>query len=500
MMRRLLLLLLFLFAAPAWAKEAKLIFLHLNDVYEVTPINGQGGFAPLKTMLDRERKKAGTNGHATILSGDFLSPSAMSSVTKGTHMIALGNAIGIDIAVPGNHEFDFGVENFRLRIGESKFPWIVANLFEPDGKPFNNLAPTHVREMSGIKVGFFGLITPATKGLAGSVAMLGFEAVVPAAERAVKSLKEQGAEIIVALTHLNFDDDVALARSVPGIDLILGGHDHEPMSRLESGTLIHKSGQDARWLGIIELAAMRDEKGKLSIAHSWRVDAVRKLPNDKNIAALIGDYEKQLSTALDQPVGKSAVELDSRNETVRYRESSFGNLIADALRHVHKADAALVNGGGIRGNRVRPAGETLTRRDLIKELPFGNVGVLVEVEGAILREVLERTLNRAGKGSGSFPQISGMSLVYDIAKPPGSRLVSLEVAGAPLEEKRLYRLAASDFLVRGGDGQIGLKGAKVLIDPSAAQLITTEIEMYLQSASPYDPGLAPRIREVSEKR
>jgi 2',3'-cyclic-nucleotide 2'-phosphodiesterase (5'-nucleotidase family) len=79
-------------------------------------------------------------------------------------------------------------------------------------------------------------------------------------------------------------------------------------------------------------------------------------------------------------------------------------------------------------------------------------------------------------------------------------LVSLEVAGAPLEEKRLYRLAASDFLVRGGDGQIGLKGAKVLIDPSAAQLITTEIEMYLQSASPYDPGLAPRIREVSEKR
>jgi 5'-nucleotidase/UDP-sugar diphosphatase len=499
-MLRFLALLIFLFAGPAWADEAKLVFLHLNDVYEVTPISGQGGFAPLKTLLDRERKKAGERGHATILSGDFLSPSAMSSVTKGAHMIALGNAIGIDIAVPGNHEFDFGVENFRTRLAESKFPWIVANLSEPDGKPFNNLAPTHIREMSGVKVGFFGLITPATKSLAGSVATLGFEAVVPAAERAVKSLKEQGAEVIIALTHLNFDDDVTLSRSVPGIDLILGGHDHEPMSRLESGTLIHKSGQDARWLGIIELAAKRDDKGKLSIAHSWRVEAVRNLPDDKSIAALIGDLEKQFGQALDQPVGKSAVELDSRNETVRYRESSFGNLVADALRHVHKADAALVNGGGIRGNRLRAAGEALTRRDLVKELPFGNVGILVEIEGKVLREVLERALNRAGKGSGSFPQVSGISLVYDISKATGSRLVSLEVAGAPLDDKRLYRLAASDFLVRGGDGQVGLKGAKILIDPSAAQLITTEVETYLQSASPYDPGPAPRIREVSEKR
>jgi 5'-nucleotidase/UDP-sugar diphosphatase len=500
MTSRLLLLLLFLFAAPAWAKEAKLVFLHLNDVYEVTPIGGQGGFAPLKILLDRERKKAGEGRHATLLSGDFLSPSAMSSVTKGAHMITLGNAIGIDVAVPGNHEFDFGVENFRTRIGESKFPWIVANLSEPDGKPFNNLAATHLREMAGIKVGFLGLITPATKNMAGSVATLGFAAVIPAAELAVKNLKEQGAEIIVALTHLNFDDDVNLARSVPGIDLILGGHDHEPMSRLESGTLIHKSGQDARWLGIIELAAKRDDKGNLSIAHSWRVEAVRNLPDDKNIAALIGDLEKKFGQALNQEVGKSAVELDSRNETVRYRESNFGNLVADALRHVHKADAALVNGGGIRGNRLRPAGEAITRRDLIRELPFGNVGVLVEVEGAVLREVLERTLNRAGKGSGSFPQVSGISLVYDVTKPPGSRLVSLEVAGVPLEEKRLYRLAASDFLVRGGDGQVGLKGAKILIDVSAAQLITTEVEIYLQSASPYDPGPTPRIREASERR
>ena len=118
--------------AATGAEAARLTFLHLNDVYVVAPKDGRGGFAPLMTVLQEERAKAG-GAAITTFGGDLLSPSILSTITKGAHMIELMNAIGLDAAVPGNHEFDFGSEVLARRIDESRFAWLAANVTPQPG-------------------------------------------------------------------------------------------------------------------------------------------------------------------------------------------------------------------------------------------------------------------------------------------------------------------------------------------------------------------------------
>lgn len=489
------LLLLLLAPGPAGAAEGRVTLLQINDFYEAAPVDGRGGFAPLKALLDRERATARAS--VTVLSGDFISPSLMSGVTKGAHMIELGNAIGIDLAVPGNHEFDFGPEVFRARMAESRFPWLATNLREADGKPFNGAPENAIRELDGIKVGFLGLITPRTAALSTETGRLVFADPTASATRAVKALRAQGAQAVVALTHLDFAEDRALARAVPGIDLILGGHDHEPITFLEGSTLIHKSGQDGHWLGAVELAVETGPEGEVRVTPSWRMVSTRGVAGDPAIAERVAALEKTFGAALDEPAGACAQALDSRAATARTRESSFGGLVADALREGLKADVAIVNGGGIRGDRQYPAGAVLTRRDLLTELPFNNGGVLVELNGAALRTLLEHALAKAPEASGRFPQVSGLALAFDPARPAGGRLVEAKVAGRPLEDKKPYRLATNDFWLRGGDGQTALAGAKVLVDASAARPVTAHLEDYLKAHRPADLGPGPRIREIA---
>jgi 5'-nucleotidase/UDP-sugar diphosphatase len=483
---------LLLLALPARAEEASITFLHLNDVYEIASHEGRGGFAPLKTQLDSERAKGVS---LTLLSGDFISPSLMSSVTKGEHMIQLGNRLGIDIAVPGNHEFDFGPSIFRQRMGESRFPWLATNLFEADGKSFNNAPATLLRETGGLKLGFIGLITPHTAKLAPGASALRFEDPVTAAKRGIAALRAEGAEIIIALTHLSFEEDRDLARKAPGIDLILGGHDHNAVTFEEGATLIHKSGQNAHWLGIVTLTLNKQEGQKPRLAMAWRMEAVGKQKPDPDMAADVAIWEAKLGQALDVAVGRCDCVLDSRRETVRARESSFASLVADALKDRLGADAALLNGGGFRGDKLRESKAPLTRRDLMAEMPFGNLALALEISGKDLRQSLEQGLSRLGQG-GSFPQVSGLSLVFDPSRPSGQRIVEARIKSQPLSDGATYKLATTDYLAQGGDGLTALASAKRLIDPSAARPVTALVEDYLSASDPVRLEGEPRIREA----
>ena len=147
------------------------------------------------------------------------------------------------LAVLGNHEFDFGDDVAKARINESKFPWLAGNLTQADGKPFHTTIATTMKEFGGLKFGFFGVITPETEHLSSPGKDLKFEDYLAASTRLVKQLKDQGADVVIGLTHLNFPEDRELARKVRGIDLILGGHDHEPLTAYEGTTLIHKIGR-----------------------------------------------------------------------------------------------------------------------------------------------------------------------------------------------------------------------------------------------------------------
>src|SRR5262249_497973 len=185
--------------------------------------------------------------------GDLVSPSLLAGITKGAHMIEFANALRLQIAVLGNHEFDFGPDVLALRIGESKFSWLGANVLDPDGKTFPGVLATKILPMGPGKVGFFGLVTPEARLYIRGGTPVNFAPFLPGGGAAVAQLKQEGAQIIVALTHMNLVEDQQLVREVSGLHLVLGGHEHIPITVYERGVLILKAGSDAEFLGVADL-------------------------------------------------------------------------------------------------------------------------------------------------------------------------------------------------------------------------------------------------------
>ena len=504
LMRRLLVTFAMVFALAASAvaqtpppQTATVTFLHLNDVYEISPKQGRGGFAPLMTLLKQER--AASADTITTLGGDLIASSMMSGITKGTQMIELMNAIGLDLAVVGNHEFDFGTEVLKQRAGESKFAWLGTNVQGDDGKVLAGLVATATRKVGELTIGFFGIITPDTRHLSNTGANVTFLPVLDTARGAVKQLKDQGADAIVALTHLTLAQDRELAREVKGIDVILGGHDHDPMTVYEGGVFIFKVGADAQYLGAakIQIEKTQTQQGpRVRVwPREWRVLSTAGVAPDPAVAAIVKQYEDKLDENLKVAVGTTAVELDSRRATVRLKEAAIGNLIADAIRESTKADVAITNGGGIRGDRTYAAGTTLTRKDVLTELPFGNVTVTMDITGADLRTALEEGVSLVEDVAGRFPHVSGMTFVFDARRPRGTRVLDVKVAGKPLDPGAIYRLATNEYMMAGGDGYASLIKGKPIVDASGGPLMANVVMDYITARGSVSPVLEGRIVE-----
>jgi len=479
---------------PVQAEPTKVTFLHTNDLYEISPKRGQGGLAQLMTLIKAER--AASANTITTFGGDLISPSVMSGLTKGEQMITLMNAVGLDVAVPGNHEFDFGPKIALERFGQSKFIWLATNVTDAAGTPLSGTRSLWVKKIGAFNIGFFGLVTPETGTSSLSAKGIRFSPTIETAKAAVKKLQDMGADMIVALTHQTFEQDRLLAKSVKSINLILGGHDHEPISYYDRGVLIHKSGTDGHHLGVIETTLQWTEKhGKkvLLVRPQWKMLSTAGIAPDADVQKLVDDYSAKLNRNLDVVIGTTNMALDSRRSSVRGGETTMGNLIAEAIRKSVGADVGLTNGGGIRGDRTYEEGAKLTRKDVLSELPFGNVTLLIELSGADLLAALENGVSGVEKNAGRFPQVAGLRFVYDPKAAPGNRILKVTVNGKPLDAGRTYKVATNDYIAGGGDGYAVLKKGKRLIDASAATLMATSVMTYISDMGTIEPRLDGRI-------
>jgi 2',3'-cyclic-nucleotide 2'-phosphodiesterase (5'-nucleotidase family) len=171
----------------------------------------------------------------------------------------------------------------------------------------------------------------------------------------------------------------------------------------------------------------------------------------------------------------------------------MGNLVADALRASVGADVAITNGGGLRADKQYEAGQKLTRRDILAELPFGNTTVLMELSGEKLTAALENGVSQVRELGGRFPQVSGLVMEVDLKEPVGSRVKSVSVNGQPLDPAKTYKLATNDFMARGGDGYRAFVDGKPLVDVAASQLMATQVINYVTKAGKVAPKVEGRV-------
>jgi 5'-nucleotidase/UDP-sugar diphosphatase len=467
-------------------------FVHTNDIYRMGEEKGRGGMARLAAIARAEKAK-NPNTFFTH-GGDTISPSLLSGFDQGAHMIELFNAAGLDVFVPGNHEFDFGKDAFEKRMGEAKFPVLAANLRRADDSAVPAVRDAMIIERAGIKIGFVGATLPNTPQMS-SPGDLKFSSGLDAVSREAKALREKGADFIVALVHFDRPDDFKLY-DLRVADLILSGHDHDLRIAYDGRVAMCESGEDAQFVSVIDVAMdlkIDGSKRTLTWWPEFRVIDSGNVAPDPALSARVKVYEDALSAELDVPLAKLTAPLDSRSSTVRTREAAIGNFIADALRDKLGTDVALINGGGIRGNKEYPIGTQISRRDILTELPFGNRSVRTDISGRALKAALENGLSQIEHNAGRFPQVSGMIVTFDRAKPVGNRVVAILINGAPLDEAKTYSVATNDFMLRGGDGYSTLAGATKPTIDSGGPLMASDVMAYARQRGAVDAKVEGRI-------
>jgi len=441
--------------ARAQAPQPRLTLLLVNDIYKLGEERGRGGYARLAAIVKAERARG-----VPLLfahAGDCFSPSLMSGFDQGAHIVEMQNKLGIDVFVPGNHEFDFGKEVYARRIAEQTYPTFAANIRDAGGNPLPGHKDSQIFELGGVKVGVVGLALENTPQISSS-GDIRFLPVMDTLRAQVRDLRAGGADLIVAVAHTDRRVDTEILRSRL-VDVLLTGHDHDLAIAYDGRSVMVESSEEGNYVTAIDLTVNITGEGaarQVAWTPTFRVNDSRAATPDPDMLAIVRRYEADLSRELDVDVATLGAELDSRTASVRSGETSFGNLVADALRETSGADLAITNGGGIRANKQYPVGHKLTRRDILSELPFGNRNVVTQVTGKAIRAALENGFSQVEQRAGRFPQVSGITVVYNPKAAAGSRVISVMVGGQPLDENKLYRVATNDFMLRGGDGYTAL--------------------------------------------
>ena len=485
---------------PAWAQTTattRVSFVLVNDIYlmkeEVFPDGkARGAFARLAAVVKAERAKGG---HVIVAhGGDTLSPSLMSGLDRGAHIITLTNMVAPDIFAPGNHEFDFGKATFLQRMQEATFGLYAANLRDPDGAPLPRFKDRATIEFDGVRIGLTGLAYDKTARTS-APEDLKFLPTIETAKQQAAALRQEGADYVVVVMHADRGDSFVL-QAARTADLILTGHTHDLFVNFDGLNAIVESGYNGLYITVADIdITVRTRNGKREMTWwpQFRIIDTANVTPDPEVAAVVARYEEAFAREMDVVIATTAVELDSRNATVRTKEAAIGNLFADAMRNAAGADAALMNGGGIRAGKVYPAGSTITRRDILAELPFNNKVVALEMSGADLKAAMENGLALLPASGGRFPQVSGIAVEADIARPPGQRITSMKVGGAPLDEARMYKVVTNDFVARGGDDYTTVRDARRILSDEDSPLLANQVMDYLKQIGTVRTGVDGRI-------
>jgi 2',3'-cyclic-nucleotide 2'-phosphodiesterase (5'-nucleotidase family) len=415
--------------------------LQINDVYKVEGIEREtvGGLARVRAL----RRSLEKEGWPVLMlhAGDFLFPSVMSKFLQARPMVRCLNLMDGDekafddhlVVTFGNHEFDDkSPDLLQARILDSDFRWVTSSILfrkgegglaQPPSQRFKNVSEDLVVDLAGIRVGILGVTVPGEDRpwvdyRYGSRSRL--------VREALARLGDQGAQVLIALTHQDFEEDIRLAEEFPELDLIVGGHDHTSFQERVGHTWITKADADAKSAIRIDVAVLED--GSV-LAAPEKIDLGAKAPKDHAMQAAVQQAREELGQVYEKEKGKKLTTafatteelLEGVEPAVRGRETALGNLLADSIRERMKTRVAFVNGGAIRINDNIPQKGSITLEDLEGIFYFDNNLVSFNLTRAELLRILRTSISQVERGSGRFLQVSCIRFRYRLdhsADPP----------------------------------------------------------------------------------
>lgn len=430
----------------------EVFIIHTNDSHGYYDENL--GFSSVAALVQDYESRGATV--FLLDAGDAFQGTSITMLTHGSSTVDVMNAVGYDLMVPGNHEFDYGLETYLGYTEQLDFPTICANLvWADDGDLLFD--PYAVLEKDGYRLGVFGLATPDTVSavFSGYLDDVEFTDPVEAASGMVETLQSQDVDAIVCLGHIGVDPSSSITSDeicaqVDGIDVFVDGHSHTVMeggavvdgsiTLQESDTLIASTGCYIQHIGVVHMTA---EGGP----EAYLVDTQGSV---EEVDTVIGEVESQLEETMSRVVGETEVELYGERTQSRLQETTLGDFVTDTLRELTGADIAVYNGGAFRAS-IEPG--TIIANDVYTALPFENFVVTKTVTGQQVWDLMEASVSNLPGAAGGYMQVSGIVVTYDSSRDPFNRVASITLAdGTPLDMGSEYLLAANDFVMAGGDG------------------------------------------------
>lgn len=481
------------FSLTAWAANKDIVIIYTNDIH--CAIDDNEGLAGLVQL--KQDTFAKTPYVAVVDAGDAIQGTPIGSLSRGEVFTRLMNNVGYDFAIPGNHEFDYGMERFLEIAKKLDCGYYSSNFLDASGK--NVLPAFKIMTFGKTKIGFIGVTTPAT--LTSSTPKhfqdgngnyiysfcedLTGEKLYKKVQKTVDEVRSQKVDFVIVVAHLGMNgvearwSSMALAENVAGIDAIIDGHSHEvnPASLVE--------GKDNKYVLITQTGTKLKNIGQLTIHPDGQLSS--KLLNGlgtKNPAMenVIARETAAFMEILEQPLGEAEVPLyvsdpKTGERLVRKQEVNMGNLVADAFRAVLNTDIAIINGGGIRKNI--PQG-VFSYKNILEVLPFGNMCTAKEISGHQILNALEMGACKLPAESGGFLQVSGMEYTIDATIPSSVildekgafvkvegayRVQDVKIAGKPLVLDKLYSVAGNSYILSySGNGMTMFNEGKLLCD------------------------------------
>jgi 5'-nucleotidase/UDP-sugar diphosphatase len=455
----LLSLLFLLLPALLPAQQASLTILHTNDThshllpFSYPPAAAAGsGIAQLKyrtdiggiarraTLVKRLRKELNSKGTAVWLvdAGDFIDGTPFSTEYHGEADAAAMNAAGYNYGILGNHEFNQPLSQLKSLLGKFQFPILCANAVEESTGALL-IRGSEIRRLGPLKIGIFGIVTRSASRYPAAREGIAISDEVTASRHMVQALRPE-ADIVVAISHSGYSMEAEIAATVPGIDVIIGGHSH---TRLPSGELVWHSDelyadkvngtilvQAHQWggeLGRLDLLFGRDSSGDWHIQRyrASLIPVTSDIPEDKTVAAVVDRYWKPIAARYGEIIGRAAADFIERGDDL-----APYNLVADAVRETFSTAIELENMGGVRAPLAKGA---IRREDLVAMVPFDNTVVTFKIRGSRLKQILLK----------QRPAVSGIR--YRIEN---GTLVEATVGGKRLDENRVYTCASNSYLAR----------------------------------------------------
>nr|WP_136251956.1 5'-nucleotidase C-terminal domain-containing protein [Ningiella ruwaisensis] len=425
-----------------------------------------GKYPQLKTLI---KNVSQTSGEQTffVFGGGSLGPSAMSAFDKGSHIIDILNTLEPDVMGVTKREFSYLTDELSLRAYESAFPIVTSNIKDlridetPDG-----LQSLALIEKNGISLGFISIINSRLNEEY-LVTNIRVQPPEESLKQASYKLRKMGADIV--LLHYSFPFDFVPEMVDSGMinlaflsDTRLQAQYRKEVTEHPKILLLDEPGR------ALKAQFAFEETFKLIDVESIDLNS---LAADDETAKLVVNYQSRLAGLLNEPIGKWHGDYSTRREDVRGGENAFANYIADAMKFFADTDIAILNGGSIRGDKYYTDNTLILRKDIASELPFRSRLRVLKVNGEEIRQTLEAGLANLDDLKGGFPHVSGMKVFYDSEKPPGERVVQVNIKGRPLAMDESYTLASTDYLASGGDNYWPLRSAEASNDLQTLETI-----------------------------